>query len=94
MLTKNHLIEGYRDTFNASRGDSEKVIDWLFETITGELAKPKGEMNIRDFGSLYATKQAARVGRNPRTGEEIAIPEKTAVKFKAGRGLAATVNGG
>lgn len=94
MLTKNHLVELYREQFNASRGDSERVMDWLFDTLAGELAKPKGEVNIRDFGSLKTHQQAARSGHNPRTGEKLVIPAKRAIKWKAGRGLAAAVNGG
>ena len=45
------------------------------------------------FGTFSTTQRSARTARNPKTGEAIQVPAKTAGKFKAGKGLAEAVNG-
>ena len=45
------------------------------------------------FGTFKTSERKARTARNPKTGEAIQVPAKTAVKFKAGKGLAEAVNG-
>lgn len=45
------------------------------------------------FGTFSTTQRSARTARNPATGEAVQVPAKTAVKFKAGKGLAEAVNG-
>lgn len=93
MLTKNRLIELYRDEFAVPRGDAEKTLNWIFDTIQTELVKGE-DIFIRGFGTFSTHRKPARNGRDPRNGEAIAIPARTVARFKAGRGLAATVNGG
>ena len=44
------------------------------------------------FGTFSTTQRSARTARNPATGEAVQVPAKTAVKFKAGKGLAEAVN--
>ena len=44
------------------------------------------------FGTFSTAERSARTARNPKTGEAIQVPAKTAVKFKAGKGLAEAVN--
>jgi DNA-binding protein HU-beta len=45
------------------------------------------------FGSFSVKEKAARLGRNPRTGEKINIPAKTSVIFKPSKKLSEAVNG-
>lgn len=45
------------------------------------------------FGTFSTTQRSARTARHPATGEAVQVPAKTAVKFKAGKGLAEAVNG-
>ena len=51
------------------------------------------DVRLIDFGTFSTTERSARTARNPKTGEAIQVPAKTAVKFKAGKGLAEAVNG-
>ena len=93
MLNRPRLIEAFRDEFDATKESAQRAVDWLFDQMAAELAKG-GEVNVRDFGTLKTKRRAAGKARNLHTGEEIATPAKTVVRFKAGRGLVALVNGG
>ena len=49
-------------------------------------------VSVAGFGTFSVSARAARSGRNPRTGETIAIPASKSPKFKAGKGLKDAVN--
>ena len=51
-------------------------------------------IEIRGFGSFSVKRKAPRVGRNPRSGESVAIPEKRVTYFKPGMALREDVSGG
>lgn len=96
MLTKADLIDGLTNANDGmTRREAELYIDQITDMIAADLAAHKdGGVIIRDFGRLYAAERKAGVGRNVRTGEPINIPAKRVVRFKAGHGLAARINGG
>lgn len=50
--------------------------------LMGEALVKEGEFSINDFGRLVVKQKAARTGRNPQTGKEIAIPARKGVSFK------------
>ena len=52
-----------------------------------------GEVQITGFGSFGVSERAARIGRNPQTGEALQIAASKAPKFKAGKALKEAVNG-
>ncbi|WP_230411429.1 HU family DNA-binding protein, partial [Collimonas humicola] len=65
----------------------ESVINHVVKAVT------KGDtVQLIGFGSFSSGKRAARVGRNPQTGEEIKIAAAKTVKFAAGKGFKDTVN--
>ena len=47
---------------------------------------------LRRFGSFHVRDKHARIGRNPKTGQEAAIPPRQGVRFKAGNQFKAVVN--
>jgi integration host factor subunit beta len=61
-----------------------RVIQAAFDVITDSLAQGK-RLEIRNFGVFEVKTRDARIGRNPRTGEEVPIPEKRVATFKAGK---------
>ncbi len=93
QMNKQHLIDAIRAECEMSAGQADAVVNVLIAAMTDQLASG-GEIVFRDFGSLYPKTRQATMGRNPKTGEAIHIPEKTSVKFRTGRGLLARVNGG
>ena len=74
-----------------SKSDSAKAIDAVFASITFAL-KQGEEVRLIGFGTFATVHRPARTGRNPRTGEAVAIAAATLPKFKAGKGLKDAVN--
>lgn len=71
--------------------DVTSVVDAFFGEITN--ARVQGDrFEIRSFGAFSKVTRDARAGRNPRTGEVIAVTEKRAPRFKAGKGLRDRLN--
>lgn len=71
--------------------DSEKKVDIIFETL--EKALLSGEdISIVNFGKLEVVERAPRLGRNPKTGEEVKIGERKSIKFRAGKALLEKLN--
>ncbi len=92
-MTKKEFVEKLqaKGTFE-SKAAAERAMDAVLGTI--EDAMLEGEIvQFVGWGTFETKEAAARTGRNPKTGEEIAIPAKKVVKFKAGKGLADKVAG-
>ncbi|MDY6315463.1 MAG: HU family DNA-binding protein [Clostridia bacterium] len=85
-MTKTELIAAMAEKTGASKKDSEAALSAAIEAITGAL-KAGEKVSLVGFGTFEAKKRAARVGKNPRTGEEIQIPATVAPTFKAGKAL-------
>jgi len=91
-MNKTDLVNSVSDLSGLTKADAGKAVDALFEAITAEL-KTGGEVRLTGFGSFSVAARAAREGKNPRTGEKVAIPASKAPKFSAGKGLKEAVNG-
>jgi len=85
-VNKMDLIAAVSDATDLSRAKASDVVDAVFSSITDALRK-QDEVRLVGFGTFAAAKRKASTGRNPRTGEEMQIPESTTVRFKAGKGL-------
>ena len=85
-MNKMDLVTAVADGAELSRAKASEVVDSVFEAISGALKK-KEEVRLVGFGTFVAATRKASTGRNPRTGEEMAIPESTTVRFKPGKGL-------
>jgi len=86
------LIAAVAEETELSRIKAGEVVDAVFNAIT-EALKKKDEVRLVGFGTFASTVRKASTGRNPRTGEEMAIPESTTVRFKPGKGLKDSVGG-
>lgn len=64
--------------------DVEVVVNTLFDAIGDTLARGD-RIEIRGFGSFSVRVRPARMGRNPRNGEAVAVDEKRVVTFRAGK---------
>ena len=71
--------------------DVELIVATIFDGITDALARG-GRVELRGFGTFTVKRRDARDGRNPRTGEPVAVDEKTVPFFKAGRELRGRLN--
>lgn len=85
-MNKNDLVAAVAETAGLSKADAGKAVDAVFDAVTGALKKGD-EVRLVGFGTFAVAARAASEGRNPRTGEKIAIPASKQPKFKAGKGL-------
>jgi DNA-binding protein HU-beta len=90
-LNKNDLVAAVAAQTDLSKTDAAKAVDAVFDSITASLKKGD-EVRLVGFGTFAVSERAASEGRNPRTGETIAIPASKQPKFKAGKGLKDAVN--
>lgn len=90
-MTKQKFISLYQEKMEIStKKEAERLINGFFSTLE-EILVNGDDLSIIGFGKFETTTKAARVCRNPKTGEEVKVPEKKVVKFKVGKGLAEKV---
>ena len=75
----------------SSKAEAERKFEVILNTIE-ETLKAGDELNIIGWGKFEVVEKAERIGRNPKTGEEIVILAKKTVKFKAGKTLVEKMN--
>lgn len=85
-MNKIDLIAAVADRTDLSKAKAGEVVDAVFGAIELSL-KNKEEVRLVGFGSFATATRKATTGRNPRTGEEIQIPESVSVRFKPGKSL-------
>jgi len=85
-LSKSDIVEVVAGKISLSKSKSEEIVNLVFGTIEDGLKRGE-KVSIVSFGTFEVKISKPRMGRNPKTGESISIPEKKSVKFKAGKGL-------
>lgn len=90
-MNKNDLIGAVAESSGLTRTDATKAVEGVFDAITSAL-KSGDEVRLVGFGTFSVAKRKASTGRNPRTGEPMAIKASAQPKFKAGKGLKDAVN--
>lgn len=85
-MNKAELIAAVAAAAEISKKDAETAVTATLDTITTAL-KEGDKVQLVGFGSFEVKTRAARVGRNPKTGEEIPISEARLPVFKAGKAL-------
>ena len=90
-MNKAALIVKIADDAGISKTAASNAVDSLIDGITGSLRKGQ-RVTLSGFGTFAVSKRKARTGRNPQTGEPIAIKAKRAARFKAGKLLEETLN--
>lgn len=82
MTKKDIVIKVSNDT-NLTQIDVKKIVQRMLDVILESLER--GEtVELRNFGVFKVKNRRGRLGRNPRTGEEVSVPEKRVVVFKPG----------
>ena len=85
-MNKTELINAMAEKAELSKKDAEKALNAFIDTVTEELADG-GKVQLIGFGTFETSERAARMGKNPQTGEEMEIPASIVPKFKAGKAL-------
>lgn len=73
--------------------DIERIVGTILDEITAALARGD-RVELRGFGAFSVKRRAARVGRNPRTGDSVDVTEKLVPFFKTGKELRERLNAG
>jgi DNA-binding protein HU-beta len=85
-MKKQDLIQDIHTMLGGTKVQAEQVVNHIFDAIT--LALKKGmDVDIAGFGKFQVKERAARMARNPKTGETVSVPASKAPKFKAGKAL-------
>ena len=85
-MNKTELIAAVAEKADLSKKDTEATVTAVLEPIISAL-EDNEKVQLVGFGSFEVKTRAARVGRNPKTGEEIPISEARLPVFKAGKAL-------
>ena len=85
-MNKAELVAAVAEKSGLSKKDSDKAVTAAFDIISEELAKG-GKVQLVGFGSFECKARNARIGRNPRTKQEIEIPASRVPVFNAGKAL-------
>ncbi len=91
-MTRSDLVEELANRFEQlTHRDAEHAVKTILDAVS--LALVKGHrIEIRGFGSFSVNHRSPRMGRNPRSGESVAIPEKRVPHFKPGKALRESVD--
>ena len=85
-MNKTELIAAVAEKTGLTKKDAERVVSATFETVTESLKKGD-KVSVSGFGIFEVKTREARIGRNPRTKEEIKIPATKLPAFKASKTL-------
>lgn len=85
-MNKSDLIEAMADAGDISKAAAGRALDGLIDAIAVSLKKGES-VAILGFGTFSVKERAARMGRNPQTGQSISIAASNTPAFKAGKGL-------
>jgi len=85
-MNKSDLVAAFAKEADFSLSKSEEIVSLVFETMSRSLIKGD-RIEIRGFGSFVIKKYRNYTGRNPKTGEKIAVSGKRLPFFKVGKEL-------
>ena len=84
-MTKSELIESIASQHpNMTKKNIEFITNSVFKSIKDSLQKGD-KVEIRGFGSFKIREKNSKVGRNPKTGSKVNVPEKKVPYFKPGK---------
>ena len=86
MANKQELVHDVATTTGLTKKDATAAVDAVFASIQDTLAKGD-KVQLIGFGNFEVRTRAARMGRNPQTGEEIEIAASKIPAFKPGKAL-------
>ncbi len=91
-MTRSALIEKVAERVEGlTLKQTEIVLETVFDSIKEALNRGE-KIEIRGFGNFRLKERQPRKARNPKTGESVEVPQKRAVRFKAGKALREALN--
>jgi DNA-binding protein HU-beta len=80
VVTRDSLAKDLADRAEITMSAARDEVTWFFDTIANSLERGD-EVRIHGFGAFKTSQRAARMGRNPRTGEQVRVPARRVVRF-------------
>jgi integration host factor subunit beta len=91
-MTRSDLVTRLAERFpQLTQRDTEFAVKTILDAMSDALARGH-RIEIRGFGSFSINRRPPRMGRNPRSGEQVLIPEKLVPHFKPGKALREAVD--
>ena len=90
-MTKADLVDEVVRVTGVSKKHAEIVVNTVFVSIVDAL-RSEDKIELRGFGSFRVRRRRPRQGRNPKTGDQVAVPEKRIPYFKPGKELKDLIN--
>ena len=91
-LTRAELIELISEKFPLKKTEANLLLEMVFKAIKQALAD-KRAVELRGFGAVSVRPRGERTGRNPRTGDQVPVPERRVVTFRPGKRMKELVSG-
>ncbi|MEM1398219.1 MAG: integration host factor subunit alpha [Pseudomonadota bacterium] len=92
-LTRADLTEAIYRSLGVSRQESAIFVERIVDEICGSLEKGE-QVKISSFGTFMVREKKLRMGRNPKTGEEVPITPRRVISFRASNVLKDQINKG
>src|ERR1700750_1390551 len=91
-LTRADLTEAVFNAVGLSRNESAQMVEDILDEVCGALAR--GEtVKLSSFGTFQVRQKSQRLGRNPKTGDEVPIAPRRVLVFRPSHVLKAQING-
>jgi len=90
-VTRAHLGEAVYQEVGLSRDESSRLVETVLDLMSDALVRGES-VKISSFGSFSSRQKSQRIGRNPKTGEEVVILPRKVLVFKPSQVLKAQVN--
>lgn len=90
-VTRAQLAEAVYQEVGLSRNDSAQLVDVILEEISQALIREE-MVKLSSFGSFQVRSKGQRIGRNPKTGEEVPILPRRVLVFRASHVLKDKIN--
>ena len=91
-MTKREIANLVSTELGVTQSLAKQIVQRTFDLMIDSLVQD-GRIELRNFGVFEVAKRAARRARNPRTGEQVVVPEKLSVKFVPGKEMEKRVAG-
>jgi DNA-binding protein HU-beta len=90
-VNKSELVDKVASAADVDKRKAAAAVDAIVQSIM-ETTRAGGRVSIHGFGTFTQTSRAARMGRNPRTGEAVPIAASTGVKFAPAEAFKSALN--
>ncbi|MEO9886337.1 MAG: HU family DNA-binding protein [Balneola sp.] len=90
-MTKADIVDIISSSVGLTKVETEAVVNGFMETVIDSMKRGK-HIELRGFGSFKVVKRAQRVARNPKTNEEVIVPEQFAPMLKVSKDFKEAVN--